>query len=434
MQIIVAGLNHKTASVDIRERLAFGAKEAVDALDLLKKKFPESEFVLLSTCNRVELYCAAKPQEELSADELVNFLSENRKVNVDDFKEHLYILNNEKAVRHLLTVTTSLDSMVVGESQINAQVKESFRLSNKAKSSGKVLSKLFHCAFSTSKDIYTNTSICSRRVSVAGVTVELACQLFENIKSASVKVIGAGEMGDLLVEHFLHIKNNDITIINRSKHRGQDVAKKHGVSFDNWENLNDHLLNANIIIGAVTTEQGYLFDKDALVKIMNERKGKTLLIVDIAVPRSFDPTINDIENVYLYCVDDLSQVIEENIKLREDDIEQAVRIICEKTGEFMDWFETKDIGPLIGQIKNNFDMIRQAEMDKFFVGTRDDACCKEAMEQSMGKVVNKLLHCVIKNINNTAKEHGIESAKRVARSIAKHAEEIIEEDIENGEQ
>lgn len=434
MQIIVAGLNHKTAAVEVRERLAFGADESVAALNLLKEKFPESEFVLLSTCNRVELYCAAKADDDLSSDELVNFLSENRDVNVDDFKEQLYILYNEEAVRHLLTVTTSLDSMVVGESQINAQVKESFRISNKIKSSGKVLSKLFHIAFSTSKEIYTNTSISSRRVSVAGVTVELACQLFENIKTASIKVIGAGEMGNLLVEHFLHIKNNNITIINRSKHRGQDVAEKHGVSFANWEKMNDHLLNANIVIGAVTTDQGYLFDKNALVKIMNERKGRTLLIVDIAVPRSFDPTINDIENVYLYCVDDLSQVIEENIKLREDDIEQAVKIICEKTGEFMGWFETKDIGPFIGQIKSNFDVIRQNEMDKFFVGTRDDACCKEAMDQSMGKVVNKLLHCVIKNINDTAKEHGIENAKRLAKNIAEHAEEMIKEDIENGEQ
>ena len=434
MRIILAGLNHKTASVDVREQLAFDSQQARDALMELKGKHPAGEFVLLSTCNRVEIYCATEDEDALNADELVKFLSDSRKTAVDEFKEYLYILYDGEAVRHLLTVTASLDSMVVGESQINAQVKESFRLANRINSAGKVLSKLFHCAFSTSKDIYTNTSINSRRVSVAGVAVELSCQLFEDITAAEVKVIGAGEMGELLVEHFLHIKCENITLINRSEHRGKAVAEEHGVASDMWENLDENICQANIVVGSATATQGYLFDKRQFEKIMHQRKGKTLLIVDIAVPRSFDPAINELENVYLYSVDDLAQVVHENTKLREDDVENAVEIICQQSDEFMDWFETWDIGPLIGQIKGNFDRIRRNEMERFFVGEREDAGCKEVMEQTVSRVVNKLLHCVIKNINSIAKNHSVDEAKQLADNIARQAKEIISEDVEKKDQ
>ncbi|MBN1456912.1 MAG: glutamyl-tRNA reductase [Sedimentisphaerales bacterium] len=430
MQIILAGLNHKTAPVDIRGRLAFGSQETIDALARLKQRHPDGEFILLSTCNRVELYCAVKDDGSLNAEDLLAFLSEIKNIDTEEFKDFFYILYNEEAARHLLMVTASLDSMVVGESQITAQVKESFRLANRAGSFGKVLSRLFHCAFATSKEIYTKTSIASGRVSVAGVAVELARQLFEDIKSAKIKIIGAGQMGDLLIEHFLHIKSKNITVINRSEHKGGTIAGKHEVLFDRWENLTKHLCEANIVVGAATTTQGYLFDKDEFKKVMNRRKGKTLLIIDIAVPRIFDPRINDIENVYLYSVDDLGHVAEENVKAREGDIEQAVEIICQKTSEFVDWLETKDIGPLIGRIKIDFERIRQNEMERFFVGERKDAYCREVMEQTVSRVINKLLHCVIKNIDVIAKEHGIEDAKKFASSIVAHAEEIISEDIE----
>ena len=191
MRLFVLGLNHKTASVDIRERLAYDPEGTIAALKELKNRFPRKEFVLLSTCNRVEIYCAEEGNE-LGAEEMVNFLSESRGVSSDTFREFLYTYYDEKAVRHLLTVTSSLDSMVVGEPQINAQVKESYRIACEADSAGQILNHLFHCAFQTSKEIYTSTSITNRRVSVAGVAVELAKQLFDDIRSAKIVVLGAG--------------------------------------------------------------------------------------------------------------------------------------------------------------------------------------------------------------------------------------------------
>jgi glutamyl-tRNA reductase len=427
MEIVVVGLNHKTASVNIREQLAFDEEATVDALTQLKARYPAGEFVLLSTCNRVELYSAVDQADIPSTEDLAKFLSDYNKVAFEDFQKFLYILHNEDCVRHLLTVTSSLDSMVVGEPQITAQVKESYRIACEVESSGKVLNRLFHCAFSTSKDIYTCTSITNRRVSVAGVSVELAKQLFADISSAKVVVIGAGQMGELLVEHLLHVKCNTITVVNRSHTRARKLASRHGIAAEEWTNLDKQLLGANIVVAAATATQGYLFEKSAFKKIMDARRGKTLLIIDIAVPRNFEPAVNDIENVYLYSVDDLAQVVEDNIKFREDDIDEAVKIICEKVSEFMDWLESKDIGPLIGKIKGSFEQIRQNELERFFVGTRRDACCKEVMEATVGRIVNKLLHCVIKNINVAAKKHGSTTAAKMAGSIVEEAEDIAAE-------
>ena len=165
---------------------------------------------------------------------------------------------------------------------------------------------------------------------------------------------------------------------------------------------------------------------------MNKRRGKTLLAVDITVPRSFDPAINKIENVYLYCIDDLAQVVEKNVKLREDDVENAVEIICQGVDRYMDWFSKRDIGPLIGKMKEAFDQIRANEMEKFFTAERQDAHCKDVMNNTVNRVVNKLLHCVIQNIDEVAYQHNPHEAAKLAKGMLEHAESIIDEDRQKG--
>lgn len=428
MQIILVGLNHKTAAVEIRERLAFDSDSTADAIKSLKTKFADCEFVLLSTCNRVELYAVVADETAVTPADLAKHLAQCRGVSYDDFHKSLYVKRNEDSVRHLLTVTASLDSMVIGENQITTQVKDSFKLACEVKSSGKVLNRLFHTAFSTSKSIFTQTSITNGRVSVAGVAVDLARQLFENVKEAKVVVLGAGEMGELLVEHFLHVKCKYITVVNRSLERAAKIADKHGIAVASWDGLEEQIIGANIIVGAASAHEGYLYEKKQLSKIMSKRGSRTLLVVDITVPRSFDPAINDIENVYLYSIDDLAQVVEKNIRLREGDVEDAVEIICQKVAEFMDWYSTMDIGPLVGRMKNAFEQIRRDEMEKFFAGPRSDAGCKELLHGAVDRVVNKLLHCVIKNIDVVAKEKGAADAAKLAKDIVEHAEDIITDD------
>ncbi|MHC4433053.1 MAG: glutamyl-tRNA reductase [Planctomycetota bacterium] len=280
MKIVVLGLNHKTAPVEIREKLAFDAAETSRALCELKRRFARAEFVLLSTCNRVELYCAGKHCQGANADRLSEFLSQFHDVELEKFREFLYAYEDQEAVRHLLTVTSSLDSLVVGEAQIVGQVKDSYKLACAAKTTGKVLNRLFHSAFATSKKVHTTTTIASGRVSVAGVAVELAGQLFADISSAKVVVIGAGDMGQLIIQHLLQVGARNITVVNRSHDRGLRVAEQYGIEARRWEQLEDQLLTANIAIASASV-QDYLFRKDSFKQIMARRREENLLIVDI---------------------------------------------------------------------------------------------------------------------------------------------------------
>ena len=426
MKIVVLGLNHKTASLEVREKLAFDAEAASRALCELKGRFPQAEFVLLSTCNRVELYCAAKQCQGADPDRLAEFLSEFQHMELEEFRRFLYAYENQDAVRHLLTVASSLDSLVVGEAQIIGQVKESYRLACAAKTTGKVLNRLFHCAFATSKQIYTTTSISNGRVSVAGVAVELARQLFADISSARVVVIGAGDMGQLLVQHLLQVGARDITVVNRSFDRGLKLAEDFGIRAGKWEQLEDQLVGANIAIASASVRD-YLFRKESFKNVMARRKDGTLLIIDIAVPRNFEPSVNEFEGVYLYSVDDLTAVVEQNRKARQRDMTRGMEIVLESVAEFMEWFGAKDIGPLIGRMKQQFAQIGKNEMERFFVGCRQDASCKEILEAMVNRVVNKLLHCVIKNVNAVAKENGATEAARLVAHIVRQAEEITSE-------
>ncbi len=423
MKIIIAGLNHESAPIDIREKLAFDAGDTVKALRQLKNKFRDTEFALLSTCNRVELYSVSKRTEDLDSKDLVKFLSEFHNLVPDDFREFMYFYRDRDAVRHLLMVASSLDSMVVGESQIITQVKDGYRLACAAKSTGKILNRLFHCGFATSKKVHTTTSISSGRVSVAGVAVELAMQLFADVSSAKVLVIGAGEMGQLLVQHLLHIGCKDITVVNRSHERALHMAGRYGVRERKWEELHEQLTTADIVVAA-TTVQDYLFKKNSFRKIVDKRRTGTLLIIDIAVPRNFEPAINELEDVYLYSIDDLSDVVEQNRRAREEDIAKGIQIVDKSVGNFMDWFRARDIGPLIGQMRQRFAQIGQKELDRFFAGLRQEAPCREAAESMVKRIVNRLLHCVIKNVNVVAQKHGPAEAAKLVDSIVRQAEEI----------
>jgi len=426
MKIAVLGLNHKTAPVEIREKLAFDAAETRDALCALKKRFPQAEYVLISTCNRVELYCAGKHCQGADTDKLAEFLSEFHHVDLAQFRPFLYVYENEDAVRHLLMVASSLDSLVVGEAEIIGQVKESYRLACAAKATGKVLNRLFHCAFATSKRVYTTTSVSSGRVSVAGVAVELAKQLFDDISSAKVVVIGAGETGQLIVQHLLHVGARNVTVINRSFDRGLKVAEQYGITARKWEQLSEQLTRAHIAIASASV-QDYLFKKDAFEKIAARRKDPRLLIVDIAVPRNFEPAVNELEGVYLYSIDDLAAVVEQNRRTRERDIARGKEIVLENVADFREWFGAKDLGPLIGQMKEQFTQISKHEMERFFVGVRENACCREVLEAMVNRVVNKLLHCVIKNVDEVARENGAGEAAKLVDTIVRQAEAITSE-------
>jgi glutamyl-tRNA reductase len=417
MKIIIVGLNHKTAPVDVRERLAFSEERSTQALYALKEHFAVGEFVILSTCNRVELYSAVPADGGPSPEELAAFLAQFTEVRLEEFQNHLYRYQDEEAVRHLLAVACSLDSIVVGEPQIIGQVKDSYRLATAAKSAGKVISRLFHCAFTTSKEVYSSTSIAQRRISVAGVAVELARQLFADLQTARVLVIGAGEMGELLIRHLQDVDCKQITVITRTYERGQGIAQRYNTSVQRWEELNEQLIQADIVVTAATTDQ-YLFDKPAFQQVLKQRRRGALLAIDIAVPRNFDPAINDLDDVYLYSVDDLGAVVQENLDARQEDIAAANEIVEDNVASFMDWFGVKDIGPLVGMLRETFQQISLAELTKFFAADRDmSAMTKRQLETMVNRTVNKLLHRLINSLHDIAKQQSSDDAVRFIQSI-----------------
>jgi glutamyl-tRNA reductase len=205
-----------------------------------------------------------------------------------------------------------------------------------------------------------------------------------------------------------------------------NLAKQYGVRARKWDELEEQLTGADVVIASASA-QDYLFKKESFKRIVDNRRKGTLLVIDIAVPRNFEPSVNEIENVYLYSVDDLSAVVEQNRKAREEDIVRSMEIVYENVADFMEWFGARDIGPLIGQMKKKFAEISRHEMKKFFVGSRREASCQEVMEVMVKRIVNKLLHCVIKNVNIVAKENGAAEAAKLVDSIVKEAEEITSE-------
>jgi len=214
-----------------------------------------------------------------------------------------------------------------------------------------------------------------------------------------------------------------VVIVNRSYERGVERAQHLGVEARKWEDLEEQLIDAHIVVGSAGA-QDYLFDKGTISHIMTRRRQAALLVIDIAVPRNFEPAVNEIENVYLYSVDDLSAVVEQNLRAREADMAQGMHIVRESVTEFMDWFRARDIGPLIGQMKEQFGRIMRDEIERFFVGARQDASCRDVMEPMVKRIVNKLLHCVISNVNAVAREHGPAEAAKLIDSIVRQAEEI----------
>ncbi len=426
MRILVVGLNHRTSPVSVRERLAFDTEQIVSALKQLKDRFGEAEFVLLSTCNRVELYCAGKEKGGPAAGDLVGFLSEFNDIGLDEFKDFLYVYENADAVRHLLKVASSLDSMVVGEPQILGQVKEGFRLGCSAKSTGKVLNHLFHCGFATAKKVHSNTSISNGRVSVAGVAVELTVKLFSDISRAKVIVVGAGEMGELILQHLLQGGCKDITIFNRSFERGTELAGRYEIVAEKWKKVGKGLAAADIVIASAASED-YLFTKEFFSKAMHKRGERQLLVIDIAVPRNFEPGIGEMEGVCLYGIDELSGEAEKNRKVREEDVAKGMEIVGERADDFMDWFGARDIGPMIGRMKERFAQIGHDELERFLVGFSQDDSYRKTIGAMVDRIVNKLLHCVIKNIDVVAKEHGPKEAAKLVESIVEQAESMSSE-------
>jgi glutamyl-tRNA reductase len=388
-KILLLGVNHKTTPVEIREKIALtsGYEEPLTAL----KRIPGlREYYLLSTCNRVELLLIADPDGDVE-EKIIEFLFGDR-VDHAERRSYLYIFSGEAAVRHLFMVASSLDSMVVGEAQILGQLKEAYRHAAHFGCTGPLLNKLLHKSFSVAKRVRTETAIGSSAVSISYAAVQLAKKIFGNLKEKKVLLVGAGEMAELAAEHLVGQGVCEVVVANRTLARAVDLAKRFKGKAVSIGELVQQLEHVDIIISS-TGASDIILHKDEVKPVMRARMNRPLFFIDIAVPRDLDPRLIEIDNVYLYDIDDLSSVVEINKTDRDREAVKAARIVDEETLKFHKWYKGVAVTPTLLALKNKVDEIGRAELDRTLARmpgvTEDD---RKSVEKMVAAIIAKILH------------------------------------------
>lgn len=391
MEIIVIGLNHKTASIEIRERLAFQESEIEEALRRIKAIPSIRETILLSTCNRVELYATCKEVEK-AVQELKEFLSQFHQFPLERFEKNLYLLVGKEAVRHIFRVASSLDSMVVGEPQILGQIKEAYQKANESNASGVILHRLLHRAFHVAKRVRTETKISNSAVSVSSVAVELAQRIFGTLEDRTVFLIGAGEMIELAARHLVSGGVRKILVTNRTYERAVNLAQEFQAEAIPFDEINRGLKKADIVISA-TNSPVPILTSEQINRVMKERKQSPIFFIDIADPRDIEPKVGDLENVYLFNIDDLQKVAYENLKDREKEAEKAEGIVGEEVERFVRWYHSLEVTPTIVALRKKFEEIRRRELEKM-LSLHPELTEKErkSLEAMTSAIINKILH------------------------------------------
>lgn len=391
MNIIVVGLSHKTATVEIREKVAFSPNQIDKPLRELVALDDIIEGVIVSTCNRVEIYATTRDIAGGIA-RIKRFLADYHRIPFETLEPHLYNYHSEAAIRHVFRVASSLDSMVVGEPQILGQIKTSYGYAAEYKSSGIILNRFLHKAFSVAKRVRTETKIASSAVSVAFAAVELAKKILGDLSDKTVMLIGAGEMCELAAKHFLNSGARGVMVTNRTFERAERLAEEFGGEAVRFEDLFLHLHRADIVLTSTGAPHVIIGPKD-VEEVVRRRKFKPMFFIDIAVPRDIDPKVDDLENAYLFTVDHLQEIVQANLAQRNREAEKAEEIISQEIGQFYKWLSSLEVTPTIVALRTHFDEIRRAELSRTVAAWKDltpDA--EKRLEALTTAIMNKLLH------------------------------------------
>ncbi len=402
MNLVIVGLNHRSAPVEIREKLAFSADSVGAALKKLVAGYDINECVILSTCNRVEVIGVGHDIEK-GVWEIKNFLSDYHSIPLEGLDEHLYVHTAEDAVKHLFRVVSSLDSMVMGEPQILGQVKEAYAHAVHFDTAGVVVNKLFHKAFSVAKRVRTETKIGASAVSISFAAVELARKIFGDLAGRSVMLVGAGEMGELAAKHLLSAGVGEILIANRTYERAVEKAREFQGTAIMFRELVHYLKAVDIVITS-TGSPKFIITPEDVNGVMKERKHRQMFFIDISVPRNIDPRVNNIDNAYVFDVDDLADVVQANMKERATEAEEAEAIVESEIKAFYRWVDSLDVVPTIIALQNTLEGIRRVELEKALSQmsglSENDKKVLEAMTVS---IVKKILHGPVRRIKDESR-------------------------------
>ena len=392
MDIILVGLSHNTAPVEIRECLSFSGEHLPAGILKLRDYEEILECVILSTCNRVEVYATVE-KPELGVARVKDFLHACQPdIPLEKMTQHLYIHKNEGVIRHLFRVAASLDSMVIGETQILGQVKDAFDCALLNKTTGVVLNKLFKKSIFTAKRVRTETRIGESAVSISFAAVELARKIFSNLRNKTGMLIGAGEMGELAAQNLVNSGIKEIVVSNRNYDRALDLARLYNGRAARFEDFLQEMVNVDVVICS-TGAPNYVIRFEEVQDIIHRRKNRPLFFIDISVPRNIDPEINKIGNVFLYDIDDLQSVVETNLKTRKEEAEKGEHIVAEEVGKFTQWFKSLEVVPTIIALKDRMEEIRRKELERTMGRLRSLSPEEvQIIDGLTNTIINKILH------------------------------------------
>lgn len=404
MEIFSTGFNYKTAPVEIREKLAITESNYQSILEKLNSLDNVYEICVISTCNRVEFYGVFDGDESLKY-EILKILSQYSSIPINILEKHVFFYTGRDAIRHIFRVSSSLDSMVIGEPQIVCQFKESFSLAKEYKAVRHILTRLFDKALNVSKKIRTSTGISKKAVSISYAAALLARKIFGDLKDKSVLVIGAGEMAELAAKHLSSMGVKHIFVSNRTFERAVELAEKVNGSAIRFDKILEFLPEVDIVIVSTGATQPILKKEDIKKAVKNKRE--PLFIIDISVPRNVEDDVNKIEGVYLYNIDDLKSIVNSNIEERKIEAQRAELIVEDEVEKFIKWLNTQKVNPLITQIRDYADQLREKQLERLFKQipylTEKE---KENIDLAFRSLINKLLHRPTMYIKDKASKEG----------------------------
>lgn len=429
MHIIVVGLNYRTAPVEIREKLTFNSQDISQAHQTLRGKKSILENVIVSTCNRTEIY-AVVDQLHTGRYYTKEFLSEWFKIDKEEFSPYLTVFENDGAVEHLFRVSCGLDSMVVGETQILGQIRDSFLLAQEVNTTGTVFNHLFKQAITVAKRGHSETEIGENAVSVSYAAVELAKKIFGSLDNKHVLIVGAGKMGELAAQNLYSNGAARITVVNRTVEKAMELADRFSGQANSIEHIGNALCEADILISS-TGAKDYVITKEMVQQVEKKRKGRPLFMVDIAVPRDLDPALDDLDSVFLYDIDDLEGIVEANLAERKKAAEQIELMIEAEIVLFKEWLGTLGVVPVISSLRRKALTVQEQTMESIErklpnLSVRE----KKILNKHTKSIINQLIREPISAVKELAAQPDAEKSLKLFMQIF-DIEEDVKQEIEH---
>ena len=412
MSVWALGLNHTTAPLDLRGRFAFAIEQVGPVLDGLRQSFgSQTEATILSTCNRTEIYCAS---QEIAMPQTLQWLAESGGVSPDSLHDHIYTLVDNEAARHAFRVASGLDSMVLGEPQILGQMKDAVRVAREVGALGSTLHQMFQRSFAVAKQVRSSTEIGAHSISMSAASVRLAAQLFEDLSQIHVLFVGAGEMIELCATHFAAKNPKSMVVANRTQERGERLAVQLKADVMRLADLPDRLHEFDAVISC-TASTLPLIGLGAVERALKKRRNRPMFMVDLAVPRDIEPEVKSLRDVYLYTVDDLSQVVQTGQASRQAAVAEAEVIIDAGVQSFVNWLDQRSDVPLIQQLNQQAETWRAGELQKAHKLLAKGESVEAVLDSMSKNVAHKMLHGAMSELHSDDPQ-----ARQQARSAIEH--------------